>query len=144
MCGWGNFSSRNFKYDNTDRTRALILLFRLTGIGIFLIRCLRSVWFLLLGKHWRINVIETNVDGCKVSTIFRSFPVLQHVIFISLFALGQNVAPEEKRGEGKEGNTNFRGECRSWGRGEEEAIWRGVARNLRNPKAISETHSKCF
>lgn len=74
----------------------LTLLFRLTGIGICFIRSLRSVWFLLLGKHWRINVIEANVDGCKVSTTFWSFPVLQHVIFISVFALGQNVAPEEK------------------------------------------------
>lgn len=100
----------------------LILLFRLTGIGVCFIRSLRGVWFLLLGKHWRINVIETNVDGCKVSTTFRSFPVLQHVIFISLFALGQSVAPEEKRGEGKEGNKNFKGGCRSWGQREEEAI----------------------
>lgn len=100
----------------------LIVLVRLTGIGICFIGSLRSVWFLLLGKHWRINVIETNVDGCKVSTTFRSFPVLQHVIFISVFALGQNVAPEEKRGEGKEGNTNFKGGCRSWGQREEEVI----------------------
>lgn len=93
------------------------MLFRLTGDGICFIRSLRSVWFLLLGKLWRINVIETNVNGCKVSTTFWSFPALQHVIFISVFALGQNVAPEEKRGEGKEGNTNFRGGCRRWGRG---------------------------
>lgn len=122
MCGSGNFPSRDLKYDNTDRTGVLILLFRLTGVGICFIRSLRSVWFLHFGKLWRINVIETNVDGCKVSTTFRSFPVLQHVIFISVFALGQNVASEEKRGEGKEGNTNFRGGCRSWGQREEEAI----------------------
>lgn len=32
---WGSFPSRDLRCDNTDRTRVLVLLFRLTGIGIF-------------------------------------------------------------------------------------------------------------
>lgn len=81
---WGKFPSRDLRCDNADRTRVLFLLFRLTGIGVFF---MRSVWFLLLEKHWWIGVTETNFDGCKVSTIFRPFPEFQRVIFISLFAL---------------------------------------------------------